>query len=239
MDALRVPSASSRAAPTNFRYTGRRCRRGMRRARSWMWHPRYFADNKKWKTMDDQLRRFGKLNQPVRRSLGLIVAVPGTTFLTGGNEVHSGPPSARSRMFAYAIGIPTREVGGCDDGDDASDDVGGSAMSGKDGDGDGDENDENDGEVQYSPVLLHIDFCCILFGIFDFENHESDGVVCNEYIDDDISACRKTKVFLVDVLINLIEDYPMTVSERSTTHVQRVWLYSTIVPAPNSRSKRL
>ena len=25
-------------------------------------------------------------------------------------------------MFAYAIGIPTREVGGCDDGDDASDD---------------------------------------------------------------------------------------------------------------------
>ena len=29
------------------------------------------------------------------------------------------------------------------------------------------------------------------------------------------------------------------VSERSTTRVQRVWLYSAIVPAPNSRSKRL
>jgi hypothetical protein len=28
------------------------------------------------------------------------------------------------------------------------------------------------------------------------------------------------------------------VSERSTTRVQRVWLYSAIVPAPNSRSKR-
>ena len=38
-------------------------------------------------------------------------------------------------MFVYAISIPTRKVEGegCDDDDNASDDVGGGAMSGKDG----------------------------------------------------------------------------------------------------------
>ena len=27
----------------------------------WMWNARYFVDDKKWKTMDDQLLRFGKI----------------------------------------------------------------------------------------------------------------------------------------------------------------------------------
>jgi hypothetical protein len=155
-----------------------------------MWHARYFA---KWKTMNDQLLCFGRLYHPVKRALGLIVE-PGTTLLAGGNEVHSGPPTMGSRMFAFAIGIPEVEDGG----GDVKDDVGEGTTSGKDGD----DGEENDGEMQYSPVLLHIDFCCILFGILDFEHQERGG-------DDDVSARRKAKIFLVDVLIDLIRDYPM------------------------------
>jgi hypothetical protein len=150
-----------------------------------LWHTRYFA---RWGTIDAQLLCFGRLYQPVSRALSLTVE-PGTTLLAGGNEVHGGPPTTGSRMFAFAIGIP----------EGGSDGVGGEgAVFGENGDG-----GENDGEVQYSPVLLHIDFCCILFGMLDFEHHEC-GVG-----DVDDSACREAKRFLVDVLIDLIRDYPM------------------------------
>ncbi len=56
-------------------------------------------------------------------------------------------------------------------GGGGSDDEGGEGPAlGEGGDG-----GENDREVQYSPVLLHIDFCCILFSILDFERHEHRG----------------------------------------------------------------
>ncbi|KAL3768405.1 hypothetical protein ACHAW5_000772 [Stephanodiscus triporus] len=139
------------------------------------WYTRYFA---RWNTIDSQLLCFGKLYQPVARALGLTVE-PGATLLAGGNEVHGGPPTTESRMFAFAIGIP--EDGGAE-GEDAS----------KDG------CDENDGEVQYSPVLLHIDFCCLLFSMLDFEHKNNVG-----------SARREAKSFLVDELLCLISDYPM------------------------------
>ena len=60
--------------------------------------------------------------------------------------------------------------------------------------------DQNDGEVQYSPVLLHIDFCCIFFAILDVEYGKSQSME---------SAMRDAKAFLLHILLKLLVDYPM------------------------------
>ena len=140
-------------------------------------HTKYFG----WTTINLQLLCFGKLYQPVEYQLGLHVK-PGTTLLAGGNDIHAGPPAKESRMFAFAIGIPEEDIE--DQKENAS----------VDGDG------TNDGEVQYSPVLFHIDFCCLLFSILDHENNQADN---NE------GSAGEAKHFLVDILIDLIKDYPM------------------------------
>ncbi len=67
-------------------------------------------------------------------------------------------------------------------------------------DGDREENNE---EVQYSPAVLHVNFCCILFGMLDFEHHKQCRSVDND------PACHEAKRFLVKVLIDLIRDYPL------------------------------
>ena len=46
-----------------------------------------------WRTIDDALRCFGKLYQPVARRLALTCA-PGTLLSAGGNDVHAGPPTS-------------------------------------------------------------------------------------------------------------------------------------------------
>ena len=152
-----------------------------------MWYTRYFAF---WDTINSQLLCFGKLYQPVARALGLTVE-PGTTLLAGGNEIHGGPPTTESRMFAFAIGIPDQHSRGEEIAGDDDD----SLLPENDG-----RDEENDGEVQYSPVLLHIDFCCLLFSMLDFEFGS------NANLD---LARREAKYFLVNVLIDLIRDYPM------------------------------
>ena len=153
------------------------------------WFTKYFAF---WKTLDSHLRCFGKLYQPVSYQLGLDETDPGTTLLAGGNEVHAGPPTTGSRMFAFAIGIPEEELGR--DGEEG----GGIYEELQDEEEEfGDEG--NDGEVQYSPVLLHIDFCCLIFSILDYEYSKVDN--------DD--AVREAKRFLLDILLLLIRDYPM------------------------------
>ncbi|KAL9185024.1 hypothetical protein ACHAXT_002801 [Thalassiosira profunda] len=139
------------------------------------WYTRCFG----WTTINQQLLCFGKLYQPVAYQLGLM-AEPGTTLLAGGNEIHAGPPTTESRMFAFAIGIPK---------DDAS----------ENGDSVESEGGENDGEVQYSPVLFHIDFCCLVFSILDLEY----AVLDSEHL------IREAKRFLVEILLELIRDYPM------------------------------
>ena len=148
------------------------------------WYAQHFAQ---WVTINSQLLCFGKLYQPIARALGLTVE-PGTTLLAGGNEIHGGPPTAESRMFAFAIGIPEDRRECAADGDNYSQveyDVG---------------DEQKDGEVQYSPVLLHIEFCCLLFSMLDFE-YGIDG-------DEDSARCE-AKIFLVGVLIDLIRDYPL------------------------------
>ena len=135
-----------------------------------------------WKTINAHLECFGKLYQPVAFQLALETD-PGTTLLAGGNEVHAGPPTPGPRMFAFAVAIP--DPNNVERGDDHSTKF---------------ESDDNDGEVQYSPVLLHIDFCCILFSLLDC------GYARNEECK---LSVKEAKHFLIDVLIELIRDYPM------------------------------
>ena len=139
-------------------------------------HTKYLG----WNTINLQLLCFGKLYQPVAYQLGLQTE-PGTTLLAGGNEIHAGPPTKHSRMFAFAIGIPDANEQRLDD-QLHDDDIG-----------------KNDGEVQYSPVLFHIDFCCLIFSMLDHEYRVSDKE----------DSVRKAKHFLVKVLVELIRDYPM------------------------------
>lgn len=144
-------------------------------------HTKYLG----WSTINLQLLCFGKLYQPVEYQLGFQTE-PGTTLLAGGNEIHAGPPTTQSRMFAFAIGIPA------DDDLDADD-------KNEEDESNGNDHGKNDGEVQYSPVLFHIDFCCLLFSMLDYEYKASA-------MDD---LVREAKHFLVQVLIELIRDYPM------------------------------
>ena len=95
-----------------------------------------------WRTIDDALRCFGKLYQPVARRLALTCA-PGTLLSAGGNDVHAGPPTSSPRMFAFAVGVPA--------------DAGDAPFT------------DGDGEVQYNAVLFHLDLCCVLFGRLDIE----------------------------------------------------------------------
>ena len=139
-------------------------------------HTKYLG----WSTINLQLLCFGKLYQPVAYQLGLQT-VPGTTLLAGGNEIHAGPPTKHSRMFAFAIGVPDTNDQNADDRLH-DDDIG-----------------KNDGEVQYSPVLFHIDFCCLIFSMLDHEYRASNKE----------DSVREAKRFLVEVLVELIRDYPM------------------------------
>ena len=150
------------------------------------WYTKYFAF---WNTINQQLLCFGKLYQPVSYQLGMQTSEPGTTLLAGGNEIHAGPPTLESRMFAFAIGIPEEED---DDADEKSEE---SSTDDDTNDDDG----ANDGEVQYSPVLLHIDFCCLLFSILDYEYNSKDSEI----------LVAQAKTLLVEILIELIKDYPM------------------------------
>ena len=144
------------------------------------WYTKFFTF---WNTIDSHLNCFGKLYQSVSHQLSLRQTDPGTTLLAGGDEVHAGPPTMEPRMFAFAIGIPESSVADNSVADNNDDN----------------DNGENAGEIQYSPVTLHIDFCCLLFGILDYE-----------YNSDNEEMVREAKYFLLhNILLELIRDYPM------------------------------
>ena len=149
----------------------------------------YTSKYKFWGTINRMLQRFGRLYQPVEQ-IHKFEVDPGTTFVAGGNEVHAGPPTFAPRMFAFAIGVPEEDddfyrrskykpsTGGdeCDEGQD--------------------EDEENNGEVQYFPVLFHLDLCSIIFGIMEHEY--------NDRRDEHYPS----KVFLLRILIQFICEYP-------------------------------
>ncbi len=141
------------------------------------WYCKYFSF---WGTIDLQLKTFGKLYQPVAYQHSFEKTRPGTTLIAGGNEVHAGPPTDRARMFVFGVGIP--------DGDEEH-------ASAEQSD-----NDDNNGEVQYSPVTFHIDFCTLLFCIL---RHSKDLTGKEEELH------MEAKLFLLTMLIELVKDYPM------------------------------
>ena len=159
------------------------------------WYTKFF---KFWGTLDSHLNCFGKLYQPVALQLSLQTQ-PGTTLLAGGNEVHAGPASEGPRMFVFAIGIPKDGV--CSEliSNESVDDEEENSSIGN-----------NDGEVQYSPVLLHIDFCCLLFGILDCEYlHSTNKKAKRGSIEIIEKLVIDAKRFLLEILLVLIADYPM------------------------------
>ncbi len=157
-----------------------------------MWHARCFIWH--WGVIKAWLLCFGGLHWPALH-MPLLVVEPGTTLPAGGgNEVPGGLPTMGSRTFPFAIGMPEEEGrGGNSSNNGGSEGV----ASGEDRDG-----EENNEEVQYSPILLHIDFCCILFGMLDFKRQKCRSI-------NNGPAHWEAKRFLVDVLIDLIRDYPM------------------------------
>jgi len=178
------------------------------------WYTKYFSHSD---TLNSQLSCFGKLYQPVLYQLGLRETEPGTTLLAGGNEIHAGPPTTTDlgRMFAFAIGIPEEK-----EEEEESDSI---------DDDEETEDNENDGEVQYSPVLLHIDFCCLLFSILDYEYSNGDNV----------AEVQDAKHFLVEILIELIVDYPMKTYLLQIDEVRsgiRSWLEHVLERIENKQS---
>mmetsp|Transcript_28845 Transcript_28845/g.33523 ORF Transcript_28845/g.33523 Transcript_28845/m.33523 type:complete len:446 (+) Transcript_28845:204-1541(+) len=143
------------------------------------WYTKYFGF---WGTMDSHLKCFGKLYQPVAYQHSLLID-SGTILIAGGNEVHAGPPTVGPRMFAFAIGIPEEGKH-----DHRHINIEEASING----------DSNDGELQYSPVLLGLDFCTILFSIMDYE-----------FAKEPPELVRESKHFLISLLMNLIQDYPM------------------------------
>lgn len=178
-----------------------------------MWYTKYFGF---WGNMNSMLKCFGKLYQSVSFQYSWV-ADPGTVLLAGGNEVHAGPPTCGPRMFAFAVGVPPDES--------TCSDAGESGGGGRVGDGNSSDNDhcakggdyERNGEVQYSPVLLHLDVCCVMFSIMDHDPdcilkqgqswHSNDGRDGGVVNNDDLR--RNGKLFLIELLIELVRDYPM------------------------------
>ena len=150
-------------------------------------HTKFFSF---WGTIDTVLGTFGKLYRPVSSALAFRVD-PGVTLIAGGNEVHAGPPTTGPRMFAFAVGIPEKE-----DKD----------YSLREGDGGDDLNvgdaEDNDGEIQYCPALLHVDLSCILFITMELQ------------FSDRSEEHEGSKRFLLELLLELIKDQPQETYER-------------------------
>lgn len=150
-------------------------------------HTRFFSF---WVTIDEILATFGKLYRPVSSSLKFHVE-PGMTLIAGGNEVHAGPPTKGPRMFAFAVGIPEE-----DEMDSVRDN------SDHDDDSNGFDDEDNDGEIQYCPALLHVDLMCILFITMEIEFADRS----EEHYD--------AKKFMLKLLQEMIEDQPQETYER-------------------------
>ena len=148
-------------------------------------HTKFFSF---WGTIDEILETFGKLYRPVASSLSFRVD-PGVTLIAGGNEVHAGPPTHGPRMFAFAVGIPEEE-----EVNDAG------SVTSEDANSRNDE--DNDGEIQYCPALLHVDLICILFSVMEVE------------FSDRVEEHDVAKQFLLELLRELIEDQPQETYER-------------------------
>ncbi|KAG7369372.1 hypothetical protein IV203_032115 [Nitzschia inconspicua] len=152
----------------------------------------YFAS---WKSVSHHLRNFGKLYQHVARPLALLHCTPGTTLLAQGNQVHAGPPCQVPRMFAFCIGIP--------DDDDAQENTNSNCYDDVPSVSLGDNKEDQNGELQYNPVLLHVDLCSILFAVL-----QPDDSTAHTNLDDDDTTMPHSKRYLLHMLPSMILEYP-------------------------------
>jgi hypothetical protein len=151
-----------------------------------------------WDTLEIHLKCFGKLYQPIARVYKRNVN-PGTMLIAGGNEIHAGPPTTHPRMFCFAIGIDK----------DSTD-------------------DDRNGEIQYNPVLLHLDLCCIIFSILQVEYPEAD--------------LEPSKRFLLDILVDFVKEFPNETYARLLGNEReglRTWLGTLVVNVHNGNTKEL
>lgn len=206
-------------------------------------YAKYFS--KAWQTLNAHLANFGRLYQPVSHSLFLQECDPGTTLIAGGaNHVHAGPPAKGPRMFAFAIGIPEEPTndsckttsGGNNEDDHAV------HRHKKETAVDDLVHEENDGEVQYSPALLHIDLCCILFGMLDFEepDHQGSLQVDAGEMAASSSMIHHSKRFLLDLLLPFLQEYPRetySIHFGEDRQLLREWLEE-LVPAQREGNMR-
>ena len=173
-------------------------------------YAKFFASS--WHSLNHHLRNFGRLYQPVSRELQLKSCDPGTTLIAGGaNHVHAGPPALGPRMFAFATGIPEDIIDKTQSNLELVDD-----------------SDDNDGEVQYSPALLHLDLSCIVFGMLDFE----------EPFSEDAIEIRSAKQFLLDRLLPLLKEYPGETYEQQLVEERRIlkdWLQRVVLVLESPR----
>ena len=139
-------------------------------------HTKYFQF---WNSINSNLVAFGKLYLPVQSSLMRANVTPGTTMVAANNQVHGGPSTRGPRMFAFAVGVPDDISSETENRSDAR------LCQDKD----------NVGEIQYSPVLLHLDLCCIIFSLMDFEKDLRN-----------VHDVSDSKTFLLNYLVELIKD---------------------------------
>jgi len=180
-----------------------------------------------WKTLNAHFQHFGKLYQHVAERLAIATCAPGTTLIARGNQVHAGPPSNVPRMFAFCIGIPDDDGDNDDDGND--DENTDQATSGAD------EKEDQNGEIQYNPALLHADLCCILFTSLDFGN---DNRVYSTKYDDFSAVLLATKQFLLGMLPAMIREYPHETYARLVEDDRaalRSWLGELVEAVANDR----
>ncbi|KAG7348658.1 hypothetical protein IV203_017363 [Nitzschia inconspicua] len=152
----------------------------------------YFAS---WKSVNHQLQNFGKLYQHVAQPLALLHCAPGTTLLAQGNQVHAGPPCQVPRMFAFCIGIP--------DDDDAQENTTNNCNDDVPSINIGDTKEDQNGELQYNPVLLHVDLCSVLFAVL-----QPDDSTVHPNFDDDDNIMLHSKRYLLRMLPSMILEYP-------------------------------
>jgi hypothetical protein len=159
-----------------------------------------------WDSIDTMVQHFGKLYQSVSaRPLALASTRPGTTMVLGGgdhcsgdegeNHVHAGPPAHGPRMLCFAVGIIK---------DEHDDDILEDEEEEEEEEATTINKKENDGEIQYNPVLFHADLCCILFTIMD-HFHDDDKFRDDNDNDNDDEKYQAKWFLIHDVLVPLVK----------------------------------
>jgi hypothetical protein len=159
------------------------------------------------------------------------------------NPVHAGPPCPSPRMLVYGIAIPDQHDDGDSDNNinnnnnnsnnnkEYKDSTNRSKSSPTHPYKHKSEARDNNGEIQYNLVLLHVDLCCIIFTIMQLQD---DGPDCSNDVDD--ADVQQAKRHLISMLLSMIQEYPNETYERlleDNREPLRAWLAELIALVTN------